>query len=119
MLDELVNEVHPETTSDFLEKKKNLLSDPVIDPNETWKQWFLRNLEFKDPPLVERNSLPENLRPENRRFGKLGNFLSRMTMTPASQKPEYEPSTKSEVLEVTESKFSKMMTEKLECQSVS
>lgn len=29
--------VNIDETSDFLKKKKNILSDPVIDPNETWK----------------------------------------------------------------------------------
>lgn len=79
-------------TKDFLEKKKDVLSDPVIDPRESWSEWFVRNLDFRDPPMVERNSLPEELRPENRRFGKLTHFLGKVALTPASQKPSYKPS---------------------------
>jgi hypothetical protein len=36
-------------------------------------------MEFKNPPLVERSSLPENLRPENRILGRISNFLSKIT----------------------------------------
>ena len=42
----------------FLKKEKNKLHDPVVDPNETWKQWFKRQMEWRDAPLVERRSLP-------------------------------------------------------------
>lgn len=51
--------IDPDNTRDFLTKEKKVYSDPVIDPRENWKQWFARNLEFKDPPLVERSELPE------------------------------------------------------------
>lgn len=59
MLRDLKMGIEPEKSSKILIKKKHILSDPVIDPRETWKNWFLRNMEFKDPPLVERASLPE------------------------------------------------------------
>ena len=47
----LVNRVDPDNVPDFLTKVKPHYQDPVVDPRETWKQWFLRNLEFKDPPI--------------------------------------------------------------------
>ena len=47
----LVNRVDPDNVPDFLSKVKPHYQDPVVDPRETWKQWFLRNLEFKDPPI--------------------------------------------------------------------
>jgi hypothetical protein len=52
MLENLDKMVEPEKVENFLVKKRVVLSDPVIDPRETWKQWFLRNLDFKEPPLV-------------------------------------------------------------------
>lgn len=53
-LENLVDMIDPDNTRDFLTKEKKVYSDPVIDPRESWKQWFARNLDFKDPPLVER-----------------------------------------------------------------
>jgi ankyrin repeat protein len=47
------------------------LVDPVSDPNETWTNWVDRVLEFEKPPLVERNSLPPELQPQNTLTGKL------------------------------------------------
>jgi hypothetical protein len=50
----------PESVQEqFLIKKKIVFVDPVIDPRESWKDWFWRNVEFQNPPLVERESLPE------------------------------------------------------------
>lgn len=51
--------MEPEKTPNFYVRKRVFLSDPVIDPRETWKQWAVRQMEFKEPPLVERASLPE------------------------------------------------------------
>jgi hypothetical protein len=50
-LEFLRRKVEEENVPDFLTKKKIQLEDPVVDPRESWKQWFWRNLEFKDPPL--------------------------------------------------------------------
>jgi len=38
--------------TDYLTRPKIVLKDPVADPRETWKEWFKRQMEFKDPPLV-------------------------------------------------------------------
>ena len=38
--------------------KRYRFEDPVEDPNEPWKAWFIRNLNFEFPIYVERNSLP-------------------------------------------------------------
>ena len=53
MLKNLEQMIEPEKVDNFLVKKRKVLS------RETWKEWFLRNLDFKEPPLVERASLPE------------------------------------------------------------
>ena len=76
----------------------------MIDPRETWKQWFLRNLDFKDPPLVERSELPEHLQPQNRKLGKARHFFTKLTMSRLSQQPNYEPNkeVQSEMQEVHE-----------------
>jgi hypothetical protein len=62
-LDCLDAKIHPnEAPSSFvIRKKRKVYKDPVIDPNEPWKNWFVRVANFKDPPLVERDSLPENM----------------------------------------------------------
>lgn len=48
-------------------------------------------MDFKDPPLVERSSLPENLRPENRRFGKIAHFFGKIGLGYNAQVPSYRP----------------------------
>lgn len=53
-LDSLAKKIDPDNTPNFLTKTQKRLEDPVVDPRETWKAWLLRNLEFKDPPMVER-----------------------------------------------------------------
>jgi hypothetical protein len=90
-LDNLQKMIEPENVPDFLTKTKVYLNDPVIDPRETWKEWFKRNLEFKDPPLVERNELPLHLQPQNKKFGKVKYFFSKVAMSPLSQPPNYYP----------------------------
>lgn len=52
-------------------KREIELSDPVRDPNETWGNWIHRVMEFEKPPLIERNSLPEALQPQNTITGKM------------------------------------------------
>jgi hypothetical protein len=49
----------PNDMQDFTTKPKKEFNDPVIDPRETWVQWFKRVGDFRPPPLVERNELPE------------------------------------------------------------
>ncbi|CAK74091.1 unnamed protein product (macronuclear) [Paramecium tetraurelia] len=51
--------------------KKQQLLDPVIDPRETWGDFIYRQIEFQNPPLVERDELPSNLQPQNRIIGKI------------------------------------------------
>ena len=43
-LEALVDMIDPENVRDFLKKDKKVYDDPVIDPRESWKKWFLRNL---------------------------------------------------------------------------
>lgn len=52
-------------------KREPVLVDPVRDPGETWKEWMNRVIDFEKPPLVERNSLPAALQPQNTLGGKL------------------------------------------------
>eukprot|EP00358_Blepharisma_japonicum_P004739 CAMPEP_0202941170 /NCGR_PEP_ID=MMETSP1395-20130829/1281_1 /ASSEMBLY_ACC=CAM_ASM_000871 /TAXON_ID=5961 /ORGANISM="Blepharisma japonicum, Strain Stock R1072" /LENGTH=192 /DNA_ID=CAMNT_0049636133 /DNA_START=234 /DNA_END=812 /DNA_ORIENTATION=- len=52
-------------------KKEPEFVDPVSDPNETWKDWAKRVIDFEEPPLVERDSLPYELQPQNTKIGKL------------------------------------------------
>jgi hypothetical protein len=81
-IENLVDMVDPENTKDFLTKDKIVFSDPVIDPRESWPAWFKRNADFRDPPIVERNSLPEELQPQNRKMSGLRHFMSKLTVSP-------------------------------------
>ena len=45
----------------FRRPEKKRYIDPVVDPRESWKDMAVRMIDFKDPPLVERNELPSNL----------------------------------------------------------
>lgn len=84
---------------DFLKKEKKVYKDPVIDPRESWKEWTMRQIEFKDPPLVEREDLPQDLQPQNQKFGRLKHFFKNLTMSPmVTQKPKFHPETKSAVV---------------------
>lgn len=40
----LKKKILPENVPDFLTKTKRIYEDPVVDPRQTWKAWFLRNL---------------------------------------------------------------------------
>lgn len=54
IVDGLQKRIPLENLRDYLTKPKKRYADPVVDPRESWKEWFMRNLEFKDPPMVER-----------------------------------------------------------------
>lgn len=51
-------------------KREPEYKDPVRDPSESWGNWVHRVMEFEKPPLVERNSLPVQLQPQNTLTGK-------------------------------------------------
>lgn len=94
-IENLKKKIEVENVPDFLTKPKLVYKDPVVDPRETWKEWAHRQLEFKDPPLVEREELPEDLQPQNRKFGKFNHFFSNLTMSPmVHQKPTFSPKSK-------------------------
>jgi len=47
----------------FYEKKRReyqewLAKDLVVDTRETWKQWFKRQRDFGEVPLIPREELP-------------------------------------------------------------
>ena len=90
-LENLKLKIDEDNVPDFLTKRKKEFEDPVVDPRETWKNWFWRTLDFKDPPLCERSELDESLQPQNRRFGKLRHYFSNMAMTHMTQKPSFQP----------------------------
>lgn len=72
--------------------------DPVPDPRESWKQWFKRNIDFKDAPVIERSSLPPELQPQNRKLGKVDVFLHNWTKSDAQKKISYKPKEGREVM---------------------
>jgi len=48
-------------------------------------------MDFNDPPLCERSELPEELQPQNRLFGKMHHYFSKLSMTSRVQKPGLYP----------------------------
>ena len=62
--------------------KVQTYNDPVIDPRETWGQFFKRIAEFEDPPLVERHDLPNDMQPQNRFLGKMRSYINGMSPYP-------------------------------------
>lgn len=64
-------------------KRDPVIVDPVRDPEESWKDWMNRVIEFEKPPLVERNSLPAALQPQNTFTGKV-KILMRLENAPVS-----------------------------------
>jgi len=52
----------------FYEKKRReyqewLAKDLVVDTRETWKQWFKRQRDFGEVPLIPREELPIEYQP--------------------------------------------------------
>ena len=60
--------------------------DLVVDTRESWREWIKRQAEFKDPPLVPRESLPEEYHPHRSFYGKLSNTLNGIDPTPPERK---------------------------------
>lgn len=66
------------------------LVDPVIDPRESWGEFFWRVSEFKSPPLVERSSLPPELQHQNTLYNKLTTALN-ASYIHTHEKPSNQP----------------------------
>eukprot|EP01017_Pseudomicrothorax_dubius_P027295 TRINITY_DN3124_c0_g3_i1.p1 TRINITY_DN3124_c0_g3~~TRINITY_DN3124_c0_g3_i1.p1 ORF type:complete len:274 (-),score=82.84 TRINITY_DN3124_c0_g3_i1:130-951(-) len=71
-------------------KEEVKFNDPVIDPRESWQQFFKRVMNFEDPPIVERSSLPPELQPQNRKLGKLRELLNLNAPAPAPTSGNYQ-----------------------------
>ena len=91
LLDGLQKQIPPSNIGNFLKRPKIVLRDPVIDPRESWGQWVKRVSEFKEPPLVERDELPEELQPQNRKMGKIHHFLNSIVTRGSKIKPTVYP----------------------------
>ena len=61
---------------------EQVYNDPVIDPRESWGEFFKRIIEFEDPPLVERQELSNDLQPQNRLLGKMRSYINGMSPYP-------------------------------------
>jgi hypothetical protein len=90
-LESLTKQIDPDNVPNFLTRPRRVFADPVIDPRETWRQWLWRQMDFEDPPLCERSELPEALQPQNRFWGKMHHYLSRVAMTRRVQRPSLYP----------------------------
>mmetsp|Transcript_41479 Transcript_41479/g.47843 ORF Transcript_41479/g.47843 Transcript_41479/m.47843 type:complete len:247 (-) Transcript_41479:24-764(-) len=60
--------------------------DLVIDPRETWKQWIKRTATFEEPPMVERQELPEKKQPHKSFFSKVENYVNGINPYPPGHK---------------------------------
>jgi hypothetical protein len=56
---------------------KNEMYDPVLDPNEGLVEMIKRWAKCEPAPLVERNTLPPPLQPQNRLLGKLHYYVDK------------------------------------------
>ena len=79
------------STAVFFEKIKRkeaelAKKDMIIDPRQSWKNWFKRTLNFEEPPMIERNSIPENQQPHNSLFGKYDNISNGINPYPPGHK---------------------------------
>ena len=48
----------------------------IIDPNESWKEFFSSMIHFSDPKVVPVSSLPKDFDPSKRRFHSLKSFVN-------------------------------------------
>ncbi|KRX05938.1 Ankyrin repeat-containing domain [Pseudocohnilembus persalinus] len=98
-IDHLLQKIPFSACPDFYTRPKPPpLKDPVQDPREPWKKWFSRVLEFGEPPMVERDELPENLQPQNRLMGKINCYLNGESPYPSNfyERQNYDNMIKSE-----------------------
>ncbi|KAL4493994.1 hypothetical protein ABPG72_022011 [Tetrahymena utriculariae] len=85
-LDHLKAKIPFQSCPNFFQRPpKPELIDPVIDPRETWIQFIKRNIEFEEPPVVERSELPQHLQPQNRFMGKVRQYLNGKSPYPPKQ----------------------------------
>ena len=55
--------------------QKVVLKDPVDDPRESWTEWQKRIIDFDfSAPKVERDSLPQDLQPQNTLIGRIKTY---------------------------------------------
>lgn len=72
------------------EREREWLSkDLVVDIRESWGDWFNRNVDFDDPPMVPREELPEEYQPHNSIYGKLASYANGVNPYPPGH--EYNP----------------------------
>ncbi len=64
------------------EREEWLSKDLVVDTRETWKNWFVRQLNFEDPPLIPREDLPEDFQPHRSFYGKLSCMVNGIDPNP-------------------------------------
>jgi hypothetical protein len=78
-----------------LKKQHKVLEDPIVDPRESWKEWLVRNIEFRDPPMMERSDFPEEMQPQNQKLASLRHFLTKWTLSPLAQSTTLKPRSQS------------------------
>lgn len=58
----------------------------VIDPRETWGDWLKRQANFDEPPMIDRESLPQENQPHKSLFGRLENVREGINPYPPGHK---------------------------------
>ena len=66
------------------QEAKEAQRDLVIDPSETWKHWFKRTATFEEPPMIDRDQLPEDKKPSI--FNKVENMMNGINPYPPGHK---------------------------------
>ena len=68
------------------EKDAWLNRDLVLDPTETWKDWFVRNMNFEEPKMIPREDLASNKQPHKSIYGKLSSYVNGVNPYPPGHK---------------------------------
>jgi len=70
-----------------LREQQETERDKVIDPRESWKHWFKRTATFEEPPMVDRDELPEDKKPHRASlFNKVENMMNGINPYPPGHK---------------------------------
>ena len=63
-----------------------LAKDLVVDTRETWKQWFKRQRNFGEVPLVPIEELEEEFQPHHSLYNRMINIANGVDPTPREER---------------------------------
>ncbi len=60
--------------------------DLVLDPDEDWKEWFVRNMNFKEPARIPREELDDGKQPHQTFYWRMASYMSGVNPYPPGHK---------------------------------